>query len=290
MFGSVLSGLMFLFGISAGTARAAQVWLHAAEVPGLLTEGAVLLDVREPWRFRDEGHVPGARNAPWQSFTPSRDMGSLKPIAEVQAELRRLGVRRDRPVIVYGRWDQGWGEEGRLFWMLEYLGHPAVHVVRGGIDAFDGPRAHGDDQGGVAGDFEARPLPALRATIETLTQPKQAFTLLDTRTAEEFEGAVLHGEARGGHLPGARPLHWKDLFVDGGSAKVRPALKPAAELEALFAAHGVTRERPTVAYCTGGIRSGFVYLVLRGLGHRQVANYDGSFWEWAARPELPLGH
>jgi thiosulfate/3-mercaptopyruvate sulfurtransferase len=283
-----LSGLLMVLGVSVGPARAAEVWVHAAEVPALLAQGAVLLDAREPWRFRDEGHVPGARNAPWQAFTPRRDSGLLRSVAELQAELQRLGVRRDRPVVVYARWDQGWGEEGRLFWMLEYLGHPAVRVVRGGVAAFDGPRAHGEPPAATPGDFVARPLAARRATTTALAERATAVTLLDTRTAEEFAGATLHGEARGGRLPGARHLHWKDLFEPGGSADAPPALKSRSALAALFAAHGVTTERPTVAYCTGGIRSGFVYLVLRGLDHPQVANYDGSFWAWAADPALPV--
>ena len=32
--------------------------------------------------------------------------------------------------------DGAWGEEGRLFWMMEYLNHTNVHVLYGGISAY----------------------------------------------------------------------------------------------------------------------------------------------------------
>ena len=31
----------------------------------------------------------------------------------------RAGVCADRPVVVYGDWREGWGEEGRIYWMLQ---------------------------------------------------------------------------------------------------------------------------------------------------------------------------
>ena len=43
-------------------------------------------------------------------------------------------MRNDRPVVVYGDWVNEWGEEGRLFWMLEYLNHTRVHVLYGGVE------------------------------------------------------------------------------------------------------------------------------------------------------------
>ena len=45
------------------------------------------------------------------------------------------------------------------------------------------------------------------------------------------------------------------------------------------------------AYCTGGIRSGFLYLVLREafeLAELAPANFDGSMWAWADDAARPM--
>ena len=43
-----------------------------------------------------------------------------------------------------------------------------------------------------------------------------------------------------------------------------------------------------IPYCTGGVRSGFVYMVMRWIGLSNPSNYDGSWWDWAAQPALPV--
>ena len=91
-------------------------------------------------------------------------------------------------------------------------------------------------------------------------------------------GDTQYGAARGGRIPGAVWFWWEDLFRDGN-------LKPAAAILQELQANGVRVHDPAVtvvSYCTGGIRSGFVYMVLLWAGVDRVQNYDGSWWEWAA--------
>ena len=38
----------------------------------------------------------------------------------------------------------------------------------------------------------------------------------------------------------------------------------------------------------GGVRSGAAFWALRALGVRDVRNYDGSWYEWAADPRRPV--
>ena len=51
---------------------------------------------------------------------------------------------------------------------------------------------------------------------------------------------------------------------------------------------GLRDDTIVVAYCTGGIRSGFMYMVLRWCGYERAQNYDGSWWEWASDSSLPI--
>jgi thiosulfate/3-mercaptopyruvate sulfurtransferase len=98
----------------------------------------------------------------------------------------------------------------------------------------------------------------------------------DTREDREYTGATPYGEARGGHIPGAVGLWYGDLLATDGTLLAEP------ELRALLIARGIRPDRSVITACTGGVRSGFAYAVLRDLGYPQVANYDGSMWEWSA--------
>jgi len=108
--------------------------------------------------------------------------------------------------------------------------------------------------------------------------------LVDTRELREFEGAVPYGESRGGHLPGAVHLHYSSLLNTLG------ALRDRDTLMARLRERGITADREIIAYCTGGVRSGWFVAVLADLGFTRVRNYAGSMWEWSAGPadQYPL--
>ena len=101
----------------------------------------------------------------------------------------------------------------------------------------------------------------------------------DTRTQAEFDGSrSMYSAERDGHIPNAKWFPWQQVFdSDGGNLKSRQALR--AEL----LAYGVTDTSMIIGYCTGGIRSGFLYLVLRWAGFPTLQNYDGSWWEWSQK-------
>ena len=109
------------------------------------------------------------------------------------------------------------------------------------------------------------------------------LVVLDVREPREYEGKTPYGESRGGHVPGAQHIWYKDLIGKDGK------LLPRAEIEKVLAGKGVTRETEVVAYCTGGIRSGWFTNLLNDLGYK-ARNYAGSMWEWSAQPaaEYPL--
>jgi thiosulfate/3-mercaptopyruvate sulfurtransferase len=250
--------------------------------------GAAILDTRGAVAYR-LGHIPGAVHAPWDAFTQGMLSGLLKEdVGELESQLRALGVRDASAVVVYGDWDQGWGEEGRVFWMLEHLGHTEVRVLYGGMRRWSErglptQRFSGDPP--VQGDFRAAP-PSGRRILSASLRDKlggQDLTILDVRSREEFDGATPYGSPRGGRIPGARHFFWREVFAADGN------LLPAGQVRARLASLGFRGGSDTVVtYCTGGVRSGFVYLVLRWLGVSAPVNYDGSWWEWSDASELPV--
>lgn len=235
--------------------------VNAAEARALVDAGATVLDTRSALRFLTDGHIRGASRVSWRLGTSgARQDGALGPPDEAAAAFAAVGVHDERPVLAVGDWDAGWGEEGRIFWSLEYLGHPRVHVLRGGMRAWDGPRAH---LAGAPrpGRFTARPRPELRVTTAELAAAldgPEPVTVIDVREAAEFDGTPTHGEARAGHIPGAVSAPWRSLLA-GAVPDVRGRV---------------------VLTCTGGVRSGMAYVMLRQLNVSHVANHDAGMWSW----------
>lgn len=272
--------------------EAEEVFVELARAAALIEEGAAVLDARERAEF-ERARIKGAQNLPWQLFVEGEASGALVEDDKYhQSLLQKAGVFAEKPVLIYGNWSApgAWGEEGRLFWTLEYLGHKKVYILQGGLEAWEGakrPVERGSAEIGASkrGDFQVRRQRRLRASTAEIAQSlsaQKAPIILDSRERVEYEGQVKYGEARPGHIPGANHLDWRDLFDRGGD------LRSADELRQILTGFGAHKDSPIVAYCTGGIRSGFVYAALRHLGFKKIKNYDASMWEWARDSELPL--
>lgn len=61
-----------------------------------------------------------------------------------------------------------------------------------------------------------------------------------------------------------------------------------AELKALLESRGITPDKEVTSNCTAGIRSGYVYFLLRLMGYQRASNYDASIWDWADNTSLPM--
>lgn len=170
--------------------------------------------------------------------------------------------------------------------MLLYLGHTDVGLLDGGFPAWatesPGLIETGAPRPPPPGDFEPAPqsdrrlrLDALRAVIAGAK-----VALLDARTSEEFAGKREQGQKRGGRIPGAR------LVPEAALRKADGRYVDGEELAKLVGPRlpGV----PVVTYCTGGVRSALLAVLLEARLGVVAANYDGSLWEWSSHDDLPL--
>jgi thiosulfate/3-mercaptopyruvate sulfurtransferase len=244
----------------------------------------LLIDLRPAEQFA-QGHIRTAVHLDlWGLSLIDTDDAPLRAFMWMIGHLFSLrGVTPDRPVVVYET-DSGM-RAARALWFLEYLGHPHVRVLDGGIRAWARAGLPVTTEGvtPVASSWHGTPdaakLATWRQVYERLGQP--ATIILDTRSDAEYYGDVVRAK-RGGAIPGAVHIEWTRNLADDGR------FKSLAELRAMYDAAGVTADREVVTYCQGGYRAAHAYLALRLLGFPRVRNYTGSWKEWGDREDLPV--
>ena len=263
----------------------ADNWRVSADLAKqLLEQGATLLDAREPilkWFCR----LPPAIPVTWQEFSRSHfpDKGKIiENNAILTQKLQALGICQDKPAIVLGDCVKGWGEDGRIVWMLRTLGHEKSVFVDGGYRALI--------KAGISQVKDANNLPqtgdfvvSRRSNWEIQRDELKGIlgddnlVIIDVREPREYAGKTPYGEKRGGHIPGAVHLYYKQLMDKQGKLLARE------EIVAILEQKGVSLSTPIVSYCSGGIRSAWLTCVLTNFGFC-AKNYAGSMWEWSASP------
>ena len=191
--------------------------------------------------------------------------------------------------VVYDR--QGSSFCGRLWWMLKWLGHEAVAVLDGGLNAWTA--AGGATESGAAktaggvqsGNFVmGEPLLTLVQAGQVLDQLGRATqTIVDARATPRFKGEVEPLDPVAGHIPGAlnRPFQL-NLDADG---KFKPAAQLRAEFVALLGTRGI---ETVVHHCGSGVTAIPNILAMQIAGLGSSALFAGSWSEWCSDPARPI--
>lgn len=250
-------------------------------------------DMRADYRA---GHIPGAVYCNWAedlSDPPRPVRWMIAAPGRFAETMSRLGIGDDTAVVAYDA--EGGHHAARLWWALRYYGHDDVALLHGGIQAWVAARKplEPGDAPELGARFTPRPYPELRATkdevlahrsrargLATDVEGKEPI-LLDVRRPSEFTGEEVRA-ARGGHIPGARHLEWREALGKDWR------FLPREEVRAKYAARGITPDAPVVTYCQAGVRAAFSAYALTLLGQRDVRVYDGSWEEWGNDPDLPV--
>ena len=258
----------------------ASIRLHSATFDGDYRKDIL----RDEWAA---AHIPGSQyvdvstqfsdtTAPWHYTHP-------EPQA-IADELARLGIAKDRPVVVYD--STGTLFAARLWYLLRWIGHD-VRVLDGGFAAWK--------SGGYpidSGEGEApEPVPVWRAEAkhrawvskEELLERSADVPLVCGLPAGNFAGTEPTRYSRRGHIPGSVNVSSRDLFTKDGHVRSR------VELILAYDEAGVqVGDREVLLYCGGGISAAASALQLAAIGQDAVRIYDGSLEEWSADPGLPL--
>ena len=209
--------------------------------------------------------------------------GKIPEADDLAERLGELGLSKEKEIVFVGETKDGWGDDARLLWELAAAGYENVKMIDGGYAAAKAARVKTQHLASKPEKTEVE-IDEIDNTHVMTTEELQAnyddYTIVDVRTDEEYDGAVLYDEAQGGHMPGAIHVRYTDMFKDDGT------LKPNDEIVEMFEAAGVEKDDKVVAYCTGGIRSAYVQLVLEMCGYENTWNYDQSYWRWCVVGEV----
>jgi thiosulfate/3-mercaptopyruvate sulfurtransferase len=236
-----------------------------------------------------QAHIPGAvyfdiddvadESSPYPHTVPSP--------AKFSSRARRLGLGDGVRVVAYD--NNGFMASARVWWMFRLFGHPEVAVLDGGLAKWRAEGRPVDDAPVRPSErhFTARQNNLLLREIDqvraNLTQRREQ--VVDARSAGRFHGREPEPRPglRGGHIPGARHLHYGDLLAPDGT------LRPVPELRSAFAAAGVDLDGPPiVTTCGSGVSAAVLNLAAHRLGRTDAALYDGSWAEWGSLPDTPV--
>lgn len=306
MFLTILAVCIFLISsVCEGSDFGSTANTGLIDIPQLKDDTAkwVILDAR-PLKYWEKSHIPKSISFCWENYTKTDENQiayRILPPVQIAQAFGKLGISDKTNIVVYGDADESWGGEGWLCWVFAWLGHKGdIRLLKGGIQAWE--------KGGYPliseKDIQAKNLQtkdnqdrdnkiiqpveyklnltyaSSQSSLKTSSVNIYAkeihdnldkYQLVDTRsTIEWFKG----------HLPNAVHIPWEKFF----KGRDRSPLN-AEELKSLLNKNGLNMEKTVVYYCTGGIRSGYAWMVhqLAAMELKEIPkaiNFEGGTEEW----------
>ena len=274
--------------------------ISAANLAQHLTDPSwVILDCRHdlmnPNAGRDGYAIGHIQNAQFASI--DNDLSGPKAAAGVQftgrhplpergaliETLRSWGISDDTQVVAYDA--HGGMYAARLWWMLRWIGHPAVAVLDGGLAAWQSQGLPLVTPTATPARGRITERPTLTHTVKVADVVEnlstQRRTVVDARAADRFRGENEIIDPAGGHIPGAKNRFFKDNLMPDGR------FKPAAQLKQEFAPL-FGNASAAIMQCGSGVTACHNLLALEVAGLHGAALYPGSWSEWCANPARPV--
>ena len=212
------------------------------------------------------------------------DLGKLLSKENYQQIFSKLGITGESEVLVYGFTmpEQGFGDEARVLYTFSYAGFDNVKFIDGGFKqveklGFNKKYVPTTDRIDVSDVVRSEATQNEKAiyTDELLSKIGNTdVQIIDTRLEVEYNGRVIYGENKAGHIPGAISLPFNSLVDSNGFLKSREVL------EKYVTDKGLDKNKLQVTYCTTGVRASYVAVILEELGFK-VRNYEPSFARYA---------
>jgi thiosulfate/3-mercaptopyruvate sulfurtransferase len=231
-------------------------------------------------------HIPGAIFFDIEALSdrPNPLPHMLPPPDVFSRNVSALGIGDQMDIIIYEQ--EGVFSGPRAWWTLKTFGAQRVYLLDGGLRAWIEaglPTSSEEVHRGPA-VFHAR---LDQKAVKDFSHMQQMIAthgqILDARSAGRFAGTIPEPRPgiSSGHMPGATSIPYTELVEEG-------RLKPVEELRRIFIAKGLDLQQPITTTCGSGVTAAVLALGLEAAGAKQVSLYDGSWAEYAARPEAVI--
>jgi len=200
--------------------------------------------------------------------------------------LSSIGFTNDMQAVVYDR--NNTMVAGRLWWMLQWLGHEKVAVLDGGFQTYTA------SQGTVAKGLEAhRPASQFQLGLARAALVDAAFVsprmgalktaIVDARATPRFKGEVEPLDPVAGHIPSALNRPFTQNFDADGRFKSPEQLR--FEFESLLAGRDPAQ---TIHHCGSGVSAIPNVLAMAVAGFGLTTLYAGSWSDWCSDTSRPV--
>jgi thiosulfate/3-mercaptopyruvate sulfurtransferase len=216
--------------------------------------------------YRQE-HIPGAAYFDHNRFSvpDSIYMCTILPENELIAEIGNIGIANDSEVVIYACGMLPYA--ARAWWVLRYAGHKNIRVLNGGMDAWKkaGGMIEPDPRQYPPTVFQGQPDPGMFASKEEVfaSMEDPDVAIVDVLPQVSYEAAHIPGSICNSCLD---LMNTMDYFI--------PVDQLAVRLNA------VPKQKRIITYCGGGIAAAVNAMAHIMVGHKNIAVYDGSLYEW----------
>ena len=233
------------------------------------------------------GHIPGAVFFDIEKIADSStDLPHMLPGPDQFAQaVGALGISDGDTIVVYD--SLGLFSAARVWWTFRLFGAEGAFILDGGLPKWKA-------EGRPLETGEAQPQPRKFAAamntgaVAMLGDVQMALNnadaqVVDARSAERFRGQAPEPRPglRSGHMPGSLNVPYSTL-IENGQLVSRERIAKA------FAAGRVDLDKPIIASCGSGVTAAILWLALDAIGKEPKSLYDGSWAEWASRPDMPV--
>ncbi len=251
----------------------------------------VLLHIGRQEEYEKE-HIPGAVFIDASEYTFGTEDRSviydLPPVNELKALFESKGLDDGDTVVIYT--GTNWvSPTTRLYFTLTYLGYSShTFFLDGGFPKWK------DEGGAVSSEISVPEQGSFtphvndqvvtdRAFVESIIG-NDSYNIVDARSPVHYQGIDEGMGGKKGHLPGAKTIPYTSVVSEGEHGGY--SYLSNTELQKIFDAQRLDKEKPVIVYCHIGQQATAVFFAARKLGYN-VRLYDGSFHDWATH-DMPV--
>lgn len=256
-----------------------------------------LIESNEDICLYNTGHIPKAVHLNWYKDLQDTLIRDFIGVNEFAAICNKFGISNDTICVFYGDKANWWA--CYAFWVFKLFGHKNLKIMDGGRDKWI------NENKKLSLKLESYPYTNYKIPKHRFDHKirifykeilkliyKKSHYIIDVRSLDEYKGNIINmadypqeGALRGGHIPGAKHIHWEQAVNKDSTFKSIEELKDIYNIKLLTK----NPNDKIIVYCRIGERSSHTWFVLKYLlGIKNVFNYDGSWTEWGNLIKVPI--